>query len=97
MPIAARAAKTALKRLVPGVTLRRAASSPRHRIAMRPRRAVASDIENGSAFMIVLLPRERADREQDLDGEPSLGRREPAKPRRSIHRLDAVFDQGSAP
>jgi hypothetical protein len=36
----------------------------------------------------MLLPREHADREQNLDGEPSLRRREPAMPRRSIHRLD---------
>src|SRR3954463_1899798 len=57
-----------LKRLVPGAALRRAASSPRHRMATRPRRAAALDMENGSAFMIVLSPRERANR------EPGLGR-----------------------
>src|SRR5437588_12245973 len=44
-PTSASAAKTALNRLVAGVALRRAASSPRHRIAMRPRRAVGSDMK----------------------------------------------------
>jgi hypothetical protein len=44
-----------LNRLVPGVALRRAASSPLHRIAMRPRRAADLEMEDGSAFMIVLL------------------------------------------
>ena len=52
----ASAAKTALNRLVSGVALRRAASSPRHRIAMRPRRAVGSHGKKHSAFIIVLLP-----------------------------------------
>src|SRR5262245_7795479 len=60
MPTSASAAKMALNRLVPGVALRRAALSPRHRIAMRPRRAVESEIENGSGFMIVLLPAQRS-------------------------------------
>jgi kynurenine formamidase len=53
-------------------------------------------MENGSAFIIVLRPREHADREQDLDGEPSLKRREPAMPRRSTHRRDTPCDQGAA-
>src|SRR5262245_36744178 len=56
MPISASAAKTALNRLVSGAALRRAASLPRHRMAMRPTRAVASDLENGSAFISVFLP-----------------------------------------
>src|SRR5262249_47454725 len=56
-PISASAAKTALNRLVSGVALRRAASSPRHRITMGPRRALGSDMENGAAFIIVLLTR----------------------------------------
>src|SRR5262245_26447150 len=47
----------ALNRLVSGVTPRRAASSPRHRIATRPRLALGSDIDNGSTFII--CPRER--------------------------------------
>src|SRR5215472_6631170 len=42
MPTSASAAKTALNRLLSAVALRRAASSPRHRIAMRPSRAVDS-------------------------------------------------------
>jgi hypothetical protein len=42
-----------LEPLASGVA--RFASSPRQRIATRPRRTVDSDMENGSAFMIVLL------------------------------------------
>jgi len=39
-------------------------------------------------------PRKRADREQDLDGEPSWRCREPAMPRRLVHRPDTQYDQG---
>src|SRR5215203_3606238 len=39
-----------LKRLVAGATLRRAASSPRQRIAMRPRRAAGLGMDKNSAF-----------------------------------------------
>src|SRR5262249_59801722 len=49
------AAKPALTRLFSGAARGRAASSPRHKIAMRPRRAVGLDTENGSEFIIVLL------------------------------------------
>src|SRR5829696_6736035 len=49
-----------LKRLVAGATLRRAASSPRERIAMRPRRASGLGMDKVSAFLVELSRRERA-------------------------------------
>src|SRR3954454_14588690 len=56
----------ALNRLVAGVAVRRSASSPRHRIAMRARRVVGSnvlgsDMVNGSALSCS-GPRERGPR-----------------------------------
>src|SRR6478609_3422272 len=51
MPTSASAANTALNRLVSGETLRRAASSPRQRMAMRPRRAVGSNMGKDSALI----------------------------------------------
>src|SRR5215471_3906450 len=48
----------ALKRLVSGETQRRAAASPRHRIAMRPRRAVRSDMKRAPDCSRVVIASE---------------------------------------
>src|SRR5262249_13947431 len=50
-PTSASAANTSLNRLVSGEALWRAVSSPRQRMAMRPRRAVGSNMGKDSALI----------------------------------------------
>src|SRR5215218_11216388 len=65
----------ALKRLVAGAALRRAASSPRERIAMRPRRASGLGMDKVSAFLVELSRRERATASNLANRWPSRGAR----------------------
>ena len=81
-------------------SVRRAASSPRHRIATRPRRlwtrTLGLDMENGSAFILMLPPARVRGPRAGLGREPSLRLGSLRCPDIRYIRLDTPCDQAAA-